>query len=450
MPNSEMSDVIQYLRRGGILPDSPALTDGQLLECFITRHDEAAFAALVQRHGPMVWGVCRRVLRNPPDAEDAFQATFLVLVRKAVSIVPRERVANWLYGVAYQTARKARATSARRQARERQVATMPEPPVVEQDLWGDLQPILDQELSRLPEKYRVAIVLCDVEGRTRQESARQLGLPEGTLSGWLSRGREMLAKRLARRGVALAGATLAGVLTQMAASAAAPTSVVSSTIQAACVFAAGQAASGVVSVQVAALTEGVLKSMLVNKTKMAAATLLLLGILGICATGLAYRATAGDRPGQTQQQSVKADLLPNGPEDTDRALQKIKAELERLRAENEALKKQMRRVQGERPAAQTKKTADGKLIVKVYPVAGLISPPEAEEKASSLKRVITSTIEPRSWTMVGGDGSIEFYLEGVCLVIRQSSDIHKQVQDILETLRKTKAEQEKKMKPGGV
>src|SRR5262249_30316869 len=121
MPTCPMSEVLQYLRRTVLLRDGAGLTDGQLLQDYLSRHDEAALAALVRRHGPMVWGVCRRVLRSHHDAEDAFQATFLVLVRKAPSIVPREMVANWLYGVAHHTAVKARATAARRGVRERQV-----------------------------------------------------------------------------------------------------------------------------------------------------------------------------------------------------------------------------------------------------------------------------------------------------------------------------------------
>ena len=153
--------------------------------------DEAAFEALVRRHGPMVLGVCRRVLRNHHDAEDAFQATFLVLVRKAASIVPREMVANWLYGVAYRTALKARSMIARQRVRERQVTEMPEPEAAEpDDCWRDLQPLLDQELSRLPDKYRVPIVLCDLEGKTGKEAARQLGWPEGTVASRLARGRD--------------------------------------------------------------------------------------------------------------------------------------------------------------------------------------------------------------------------------------------------------------------
>src|SRR5262249_19630847 len=149
------------------LANRAEVTDGQLLERFVNHQDHAAFTALVRRRGPMVWGVCRRVLRSHHDAEDAFQATFLVLIRQAASVTPREKVANWLYGVAYQTALKARATLARRSARERQVAALPEPTAKGQDLGCDLQAVLDRTLSRLPGKYRVAIVLCDVEGLPR-------------------------------------------------------------------------------------------------------------------------------------------------------------------------------------------------------------------------------------------------------------------------------------------
>src|SRR5207244_4218726 len=160
---------------------------------------------------------------------------------------------------------KARAMAAKRRMRERQVTKMPEPAVVESVLWHDLRPLLDQELSRLPDKYRVVLVLCDLEGKTRKEAARQLGVPEGTVAGRLARARMMLAKRLAQRGVALSGGGLAVVLSQKAASASVPTAVVFSTIIAAKVFAAGQAASGVISAQVAALTEGVVKAMFMTK-----------------------------------------------------------------------------------------------------------------------------------------------------------------------------------------
>jgi RNA polymerase sigma factor (sigma-70 family) len=294
MAISQMSEVIQHLRRAVLLRESAGLTDGQLLKDYLGRRDEAALAALVQRHGPMVWGVCRRVLRNYHDAEDAFQATFLVFVRKAASIASPELLANWLYGVANQTALNARATTAKRGARERQVTEMPEPAVMERDLWADLQPLLDQELSCLPDKYRVAIVLCDLEGKTRKEAARQLAVPEGTLAARLARGRVMLAKRLGRHGLAVSGGALAAVLAQNAASASAPTSVVCSTIKAASLFAAGQAAAtAVVSAKVAALTEGVMKSMLFSKLKTAIAIVLILGFVATGATILTCRSAAG-------------------------------------------------------------------------------------------------------------------------------------------------------------
>src|SRR5262249_49464530 len=152
---------------------------------------------------------------------------FLVFVRKAASIASRELLANWLYGVAHQTALKARATAARRKGRERQVTQMPEPAVAEQDLWRDLHPLLDEELSRLPDRYRAVIVLCDLEGKTRSEAAGQLGVPEGTVAGWLARARARLAKRLTQRGLAVSGGgAFALLLSQQVASAGVPTSVV--------------------------------------------------------------------------------------------------------------------------------------------------------------------------------------------------------------------------------
>jgi RNA polymerase sigma factor (sigma-70 family) len=295
MVTSQISEVISHLRRTVLLCDGAGLTDGQLLEGFISRRDEAALAALVKRHGPMVWGVCRRILRNYHDAEDAFQATFLVLVRKAASVASRELLANWLYGVAHQTALNARATAANRRRRERQVIEMPEPVTTEPDLWNDLQPLLDQELSRLPDKYRIAIVLCDLEGKTRKEAARQLGVPEGTLAARVARARGMLAKRLTRHGLVLAGGALGMILSQKVASAGVPAPVVSNTIKVASLFATRQAvATAVVSTRVAALTEGVLKSMKLSKIRAAVVLILAVGALGITACALAQRTRAGE------------------------------------------------------------------------------------------------------------------------------------------------------------
>jgi RNA polymerase sigma factor (sigma-70 family) len=311
MATGKTSEVIQHFRRAVLLREGAGMTDGQLLECFLTQRDDAAFAALVRRHGPMVWGVCRRVVHNHHDAEDAFQATFLVLVRRAASVEPKELVANWLYGVAYQTALKARSVAARRRGRERQVVEVPEPAVEEQDVWHDLRPLLDQELSRLPDKYRVPVVLCDLEGKTRKEAAQQLGWPEGTVAGRLATARRMLARRLARRGVALSGGMLAAVLSHNAASACVPPSVVSSTIKAASLLAAGQAATGAISLKVAALTEGVLKTMPFAKLKVVMVLVVVAALSGaaglICPTPATGGANAQVRPAAppTKPQSVE-------------------------------------------------------------------------------------------------------------------------------------------------
>ena len=176
-------------------------TDGQLLEAYAASRDGAAFAELVRRHGPMVWGVCRRLLASREDAEDAFQATFLVLVRKPESVRPAESVGNWLHGVAVRAAQKAAKAVFRR--RERQVESLPEPETVAEGIWHDLIPVLDQEIARLPEKYRLLVVLCDLEGNTRREAATRLGWPEGTVAGRLARAREALARRMARHGPAV-------------------------------------------------------------------------------------------------------------------------------------------------------------------------------------------------------------------------------------------------------
>jgi len=328
MATNQVSEVIQYLRRT-LLPDAAEMTDGQLLSRFIDGRDEGAFAALVKRHGPMVWGVCRRLLANHHDAEDAFQATFLVLVRKAATVLPREMVANWLYGVACTTAHRANVAAAKARRRERQLVEMPEPAVAEPDLWADLRPLLDQELTRLPDHYRVVVVLCDLEVKTRREAARQLGLPEGTVASRLARARTLLAKRLAGYGLGVSGGALAALLSQEVASARVTTSVVSSTIKVANPFAAGQAAA--VSVKVAALTEGVLKIMLLSKLKHAAVALLLVCFLMVGAGAVISRTSAGEQPekGEAVERNEKDKADKEGvPSALDKGEAKIKTRWE--------------------------------------------------------------------------------------------------------------------------
>jgi RNA polymerase sigma factor (sigma-70 family) len=183
-----------------------ALTDTELLKRFAQRHEEAAFAALLRRHGPMVLSVCRRVLHNSHDAEDAFQATFLVMIEKAAQLRKPELLANWLYGVAYRTALHARQRAARRSEREREAVAMSSDPVSHSETESrELRHVLDEELQRLPDKYRAPLVLCYLEGKTNEEAARLLGWPSGSMSYRLARGRELLRERLQGR---MGGATL--------------------------------------------------------------------------------------------------------------------------------------------------------------------------------------------------------------------------------------------------
>jgi RNA polymerase sigma factor (sigma-70 family) len=306
---TRMSEAVQYVRRAMLQHDGAGLTDGQLLARFVEQHEDAAVATLVRRHGPMVWGVCRRILDNHHDAEDAFQATFLVLVRRAREIMPREMVGNWLYGVAHQTALKARAMLAKRRTREKAMAALPEISAASHQHRHELQLALDHELSRLPNKYRVAIVLCDLEGRSRSEAARQLGVPSGTLKSQLTRGRALLAKRLTRRGLALSGGMLAVALAEQTASAGGPASVIATTIKAVTAVAAGQAASmGAISVQAAALAEGMVKTMMMSKVKLIIGMLLVL--TATTAGGLVYSIRAQDAPrGESNQDELRAAAL---------------------------------------------------------------------------------------------------------------------------------------------
>ncbi len=295
MATTGTETILRQLRRLEVRAGPPGRTDGQLLEAFLSRRDPDAFEGLLRRHGPMVLGVCRRLLRDPQDTEDAFQATFLVLARKAASVSPRELVGNWLYGVAHTTAVRLRAANAKRRLREKQVADMPEPPASPRDLQDDVQPVLDEELARLPDRLRVPIVLCDLEGRSRKDVARQLRIPEGTLSSRLTTARRTLAKRLTRRGVMVSGGALALVVARQA-SARVPTSLVGSTLRAATLAAAGQAAAGVNSARIAALVEGVVKTMFLTKLKRVVAVLLGIVALG-GAAGLIHQVQAVEPPG---------------------------------------------------------------------------------------------------------------------------------------------------------
>lgn len=279
-------------------------SDAELLHEFVHAGSQEAFARIVQRHGPMVLGVCRRIVSNPHDADDAFQATFLVLVRKAPKVRPRE-LGQWLYGVAYRTAHKARVVAARRENHERRAGTMKAASSDEQRHWSDLRAVLDDEIQRLPARYRGAVIACDLRCKSRQQAADDLGLNANTLSSRLARGREILARRLSGRGVSLTAAALASLMAAHGASAAPAAPLVATTVSAAsAVCAGGLAGAGVISAKAVILSEGVLKAMFITKAKIAAAIVLGAAVVGSGA-GVATQMALAQKAPKVAQEAPK-------------------------------------------------------------------------------------------------------------------------------------------------
>jgi RNA polymerase sigma factor (sigma-70 family) len=315
--------LLDRIRRGALLRDGGGLSDGHLLTLFVRHRDGDAFEALLNRHGPMVLGVCRRVLLNPHDAEDAFQATFLVFARKAGTVSGQDSVGGWLYRVAYRTALEARARNARRRAKEQQVNDLPHPAIEPDEGRRELLALLDKELDRLPDKYRGPVILCELEGRSRKEVARTLGLPEGTLSWRLAQAKKMLARRLSRRGVVLSAGALAEAMSGGVSSAGLSPALRASTVKAVLT-------AGVVPANILALTEGVMKAMLLTKLKITACFAAMMLLAGVGATGLTYRAAAQE----PKRESVYYGSLV--------AARQAPDDLESLRLEMEALRKELR------------------------------------------------------------------------------------------------------------
>jgi RNA polymerase sigma factor (sigma-70 family) len=284
-----------------------ARSDRQLLESFAGLGDEAAFAALVERHGALVWGVCRRVLGHDQDAEDAFQATFLVLARKAGSVRWRREIANWLYAVAVRVAQRARSRAQKQRCLESEAVAVAKANEVPDSGSFELIEMVDEEVSRLPEKYRQPVVLCCLEGKTYAEASRLLGWPEGTTSARLSRARALLRRRLTRRGLALSGAAAAILTGPGSAGAAVPAGLAETTARAAPLFAAHQVIAG----PAVTLAEGMLEAMFLTRLKITVVVLLTLGVLG---AGLGLRAQSGDSqaadPTAIGSQDEKPDKAP--------------------------------------------------------------------------------------------------------------------------------------------
>jgi RNA polymerase sigma factor (sigma-70 family) len=310
MADSRLGTVLGHVRRMALAPQAQGLSDAELLRRFARGREEAAFAVLMQRHGGLVWGVCRHVLAHEQDAEDAFQATFLALARKPAAVRKAEALAGWLHGTAYRTAMRAKRDAGRRRNHERRARPAVESPAATEGAWRDLQAALDEEVQHLPHRQRTAFVLCVLEGKTLVEATQQLGWKAGTVSGTLTRARQRLRDRLARRGI-----SLSGILTGLAigtAAARAATPLTHATLQ----LALG---AGAVPARVADLVGEVTSTMFLTKSKAMTATLLALALaLGSGTLALNLGAGAESEPAQAggvkpgPATDLRGDPLPAG------------------------------------------------------------------------------------------------------------------------------------------
>jgi RNA polymerase sigma factor (sigma-70 family) len=300
MAKQALQGVLQQLRKVAAVQTYRGLSDGELLERFVCTQEDAAFTVLIERHGPMVLAVCRRALPDCHDAEDACQATFLVLARKGATIRKKTSLGSWLHGVACRVAANLKRDQARRKSRERGVAApAPVDPAAEVS-WREVQAILDEELERLPERARAPLILCYLECLTRDEAAQKLGLSPGALHGRLERARDLLRARLSKRGLTLAAVLSAGALGESLSQAALPPTFVVSLTQAAGLLAAGHSLpDGLVAANVLTLTQEVLKNMLMTKVKLGTAAVL---CVGLCVILLGSSFTA---PGNAQDTKPK-------------------------------------------------------------------------------------------------------------------------------------------------
>jgi RNA polymerase sigma factor (sigma-70 family) len=382
-------------------------TDQELLQRFVSQHDEAAFAAIIRRHGPMVLRVALRTLQNEPDSEDVFQATFLVLSQKAHTLRRPASLGSWLYGIAYRLALKTKATAGQRRNRERSVAATPVATPLAQITLAEAQTILDEELSRLPERFRQPVVLCCLEGLARDEAAQQIGCPASVLKSRLEQGRERLSQRLIARGLTLPCGLGAFFLLEVAAATTLPPALIDSTTKAATLVAAGKtAATGLVSAKVATLTEGVLKAMLLNKLK--TVTTVLFVALGMVVFGgglYLHQAEAQQGPadkspaaGQTDEKKGEA------PRERAQGPNKIMV----LRASHLTLLdpdgKNARKV-GEDKLYMlgARLSSDGKKVAALFqtPQKELVPPPPPGEQSREVKLFVCGLEKKEPWTDLG-------------------------------------------------
>jgi internalin A len=315
MPRSLLGELFRYLRRESAVAGQE-LSDGALLERFLDQRDEVAFENLVQRHGPMVLGVCRRVVGDTHAAEDAFQATFFVLARKAGSIRNQASVGSWLFGVAQRIASKARARAATRRDRERRAAVMPHTEKLDELTWQELRSILDEEIGRLPAKYQAVVVLCHLEGKSYDQAAQELGCPKSTLATRLAKALELLRSQLTRRGLTLSAGALAAAVTEKATAAPVAALLSINIMKAAASVAAGKPlAAGILSTKAIALAEEAMKTMIGIKMKLVVLVLALGLTVGVGYAGFSAWMEQSppklEQPPVAKEQPAKKD--PAGP-----------------------------------------------------------------------------------------------------------------------------------------
>jgi RNA polymerase sigma factor (sigma-70 family) len=412
MSGPPLNILLQQLR-GLARPPDGGLTDGQLLARWLASRDEAAFELLIWRHGPTVLGVCQRLLRRSQDIEDAFQATFLVFLRKAGTIGKRDAVASWLYKVAYRMALRARMRSARQELLDGRDVLIPAPGTPDAVAWRDVRHVLDDEVSRLPARYRAVFVLCCLQGKTNGEAARELGVPTGTVLSQLSRARARLRARLTRRGVTLtAGALAADWAGEASAGVSLP--LASSTLRAALAGTAEKAAAaGLITAQAAALTKGALQAMWLTKLKATTALVLSMTLIGgggaltyrTFAAGPANRTgaeTRADEPAgqgngntktndgdQNPGKLDRAGNLPQAPADAQaRADVSLAENLEKLRAENAALAIRVKLLEEKLARAERSPGAPASRSVSTATV-----PPYAADRTTATGRVPPATVQ---------------------------------------------------------
>jgi RNA polymerase sigma factor (sigma-70 family) len=312
MATAQLGTLLRYVQKLAAGNGSLERTDRQLLDDFSARRDEAAFAALVARHGSMVLRVCRRVLNHEQDAEDAFQATFLILARKSASIRKPEALAEWLHGVAYWSAREVRRSAARRRRHEARLWTLMRRAAVS-PTWDDVQAVLDEEIRRLREPFRATFVVCVLEGKSAAEAAAELGVRQGTVSSRLTRARQLLQQRLVRRGIKLSGLLAALSVADSAAQAGLPAVLAKVTVRFGLLVAAGETAAGVIPSHIAALAAGVTRAMFLTKTKIAVALLFAVGLVATGASLLTCQALAAKETPPAAQKAeppAKAEAKP--------------------------------------------------------------------------------------------------------------------------------------------